>query len=169
MAYNPYFPVTYQPYYYQPAQQVQPVIQPQQQTQPVYQPQQTLQNGIIWVSGEQEASMYPIAPNNAVALWEKTGKTIYLKSADATGKPTVKIYDLIERSEMSSDGVSASDGKLPDYATKDELGAVLSAIKGYEDMVGSIKSDVDTIKTDMYGIAGKKKPVRKAAADDDDE
>lgn len=160
MAYNPYFPVTYQPYQ-------QPYYQPQQQ--PVYQqPQtQTVQNGIIWVSGAQEASMYPIAPNNAVTLWDKSGKTVYVKQADATGKPTMTVYDLVERTENASEGVSASEAKLPDYATKDELGAVLSAIKAYDDTIGGIKADIDTIKGDMYGIAGKKKPTRKVIEDDE--
>ena len=149
MAYNPYFPVNYYPYYPQT-----------QQTQP------TAQSGIIWVSGESEASMYPIAPNNAVALWQKDGKTVYLKSADATGKPNMIIYDLIERTESPSDGVSPVGDKRPDYVTKDDLSAVLSAVKGYDDTIGGIRAEIDALKADMYGIAGKKKTVRKT---DDDE
>ncbi len=111
--------------------------------------------------------MYPIAPNNAVTLWDKSGKTVYVKQADATGKPTMTVYDLVERTENASEGVSASEAKLPDYATKDELGAVLSAIKAYDDTIGGIKADIDTIKGDMYGIAGKKKPTRKVIEDDE--
>ena len=111
--------------------------------------------------------MYPIAPNNAVTLWDKSGKTVYVKSADATGKPSMIVYDLVERTETPSDSVSASEDKLPAYATKDELSAVLSAIRGYDDTIGSIKADIDTIKGDMYGIAGKKKPTRKVTEDDE--
>ena len=111
--------------------------------------------------------MYPIAPNNAVTLWNKSGKTVYVKQADATGKPTMTVYDLVERTENASEGVSASGDKLPDYATKDELSAVLTAIKAYDDTIGNIKSDIDTIKGDMYGIAGKKKPIRKVVEDDE--
>ena len=60
MAYNNYYPATYQPMYYQP-----PV---QQQTQ---QP-----SSLIWVSNITEAQSYPVAPNNAVALWDasQTGR-----------------------------------------------------------------------------------------------
>ena len=38
--------------------------------------QQQSPTGIIWVSGVQEAQLYPVAPNNAVALWENSGKAI---------------------------------------------------------------------------------------------
>lgn len=158
MAYNPYFPVTYQPAYYQPTQF---------NALPTPQNVAPTQNSIIWVSGAQEASMYPIAPNNAVTLWDKSGKTVYVKSADATGKPTMTVYDLVERTETSSDGVSDSGDKLPAYATKDDLNAIISSIKAYDDVIGSIKADIDTIKGDMYGIAGKKKPTRKVTDDDE--
>ena len=142
-----YYPVYQQPQYQQAQQPIQ-----QQNYSPAIN-----QSGIIWISGESEAAMFPIAPNNAVALWTKDGKTIYLKSADATGKPTMRVYDLVERTETASDGVSASDGKLPAYATKEELSAVVGVVKGFDELLGSLKSDIDTMKGDMYGIAGKKK------------
>lgn len=117
MAYPyPYFPQTYQPTYQQ-------AFQPAQQTQ-----------NIIWVSGDQEAQMYPIAPNNAVALWGRDGKTLYLKSADMTGRPSLKVYDLAERTERASDAVSGDGGKTtPDYATKDDLGRVVGMVRGFEE------------------------------------
>lgn len=156
-AYQPQYQ-TYYPY--------QPVQHPQQQP---YNPVAN-QSGIIWVSGANEAQMYPIAPNNAVALWARDGKTIYLKQADATGKPSMRIYDLVERAETASDGVSESDGKLPAYATKEELKAVVDAVKGFGVAITSAQSDIDALKGDMYGIAGKKKSARKAqeVAEDDE-
>ena len=72
----------YYPQGYQPAAQPQ-MVQPQQM-QPTQMPvanQAPSTSGIIWVSGAQEAQMYPVAPNNAVALWENSGKLIYLKQA----------------------------------------------------------------------------------------
>lgn len=157
------FAAPYQQGYYQPYQP-----QPVQQNTQSYSPA-AAQNGIIWISGPQEAQMYPIAPNNAVALWEKSGKTIYLKSADATGKPTIRVYDLVERAETASDGVSGADGKTPAYATKDELTAVVGVVKGFDEAIGSIRSDIDALKGDMYGIAGKKRPARKTVEAADDE
>lgn len=159
---NPY----QQGYYtYQQPMMQQPIQQPQQQN---YSPVIN-QSGIIWISGEQEAAMYPIAPNNAVALWEKSGKTIYLKSADATGKPTMRVYDLVERSQSVSDGISEQGDKLPAYATKDDLAAVVGVVKGFDELIGSLKSDIDTMKGDMYGIAGKKKNAKKSVEVVEDE
>ena len=154
MAYNPYFPMNYQQNYY-PAfpQQTPQNYQPQQS----YQPQQT---SIIWVSGEKEAQMYPVAPNNAVTLWSQSEPVVYLKQADATGKPSLRVYDLVERAESANTGVSSVDGKSITYATKDELSAVVGAVKGFDDSIGSIKSEIEQMKSDLYGIAGKKKKVK---------
>ena len=123
------------------------------------------QSGIIWISGLQEAQMYPIAPNNAVALWLKDGKTIYLKSADATGRPTLKVYDLVQRAETATDGSGNADGNSPGYATKDDLSKVVSVVSGINDVINALKTDVETMKGDIYGIAGKRK--KKEAVEDD--
>ena len=66
-------------------QPMQPMQQPM--PQPVQQ-NPIAQGGVQWVSGEQEARGYLIAPNSAVALWDSTAPTVYLKQADASGKPT---------------------------------------------------------------------------------
>ena len=154
MAYNPYFPMNYQQNYYPAFPQQNPQnYQPQQS----YQPQQT---SIIWVSGEKEAQMYPVAPNNAVTLWSQSEPVVYLKQADATGKPSLRVYDLVERAESANTGVSSADGKSITYATKDELRAVVGAVKGFDDSIGSIKSEIEQMKSDLYGIAGKKKKVK---------
>ena len=152
MAYNPYFPATY-PYqqaFYQPTQ-----ILPQTQ-QPT---------SIIWVNNEREAQMYPVAPNNAVTLWNQTDPVVYLKQADATGKPTLKTYDLVERTTGASTATSATDVKTPAYATKDELSAVAASIKGYNADLSSVRAEIDTLKQDVYGLAGKRK--KKAEVEDD--
>lgn len=114
MAYFNGYPATYQnPYqqsfiYQQPQQipqmQQMPQVPQVQGTQmsPANQPQQTagpIQSGILWVSSEQEAQAYPVAPNNAVALWDSSAPAVYIKQADASGKPVLKVYDLTERAE----------------------------------------------------------------------
>lgn len=138
----------------------QPMYLPQQQ--PIQQPATPapVTSGIIWISGEQEASMYPIAPNSAVALWEKTGKTIYLKSADQTGRPTIRIYDLVERAESASGASQAKDDPQLSFVTKNEFATVVDAMKG-------IAGEIETMKGDLYGVAGRKKSVKKQEAEDD--
>lgn len=138
--------------------------QPQYPQYYPYQQQQytAAQSGIIWVSGLQEAQMYPLAPNTAVALWGRDGKTVYMKQADATGKPSIKVYDLVERAESASGESSAAEVKLPAYATKDELGAVAVAVKSYDALIEAMRADIDKMSGDLYGLAGKKKSAKKA-------
>ena len=98
MAINPYFPVSYQPIGFN-----QPVIPPYSaQNQAItgdygqaltntHTNQMTPQNGIIWVQGESGAKAYPVAPNQTVQLWDSEGQVVYLKSADGSGMPSMKI------------------------------------------------------------------------------
>ena len=93
-------------YYYQPYQAYQPPIADQlaQLRQNQYQPnmQQVPQPpspSIVWVQNEMEAVNYLVAPNSAVTLWDSNAPVVYLKQADASGKPSMKIYDLVERTQ----------------------------------------------------------------------
>lgn len=110
MAYN-YFPQTYQ----------QPVYYP---TQPAPQPPQAspanTQTALTWVQGEAGAKSYLVAPNSTVTLWDSEAQVIYIKSADATGMPSIRTLDYTIRGEVK-------DAK-PDYATKDELEALRKEI-----------------------------------------
>lgn len=131
MAFNPYYQ---NPYYPQPMpdnlmqMRQQQMMQPQM-PQPV--PQNPVAQGSVqWVSGEQEARGYLIAPNSAVALWDSTAPTVYLKQADASGKPTLKIYDLVERAETP---LTAPQGKSVEFVTREEfdrLAALVGEING---------------------------------------
>lgn len=88
------------------------------------------QSGVQWVSGEQEARSWMVAPNAAVALWDSTAPTVYLKQADASGKPTLKVYDLVERLASAPD---AQKTPAAEYVTRkefDALAALVSEMKG---------------------------------------
>ncbi len=88
------------------------------------------QSGVQWVSGEQEARSWMVAPNAAVALWDSTAPTVYLKQADASGKPTLKVYDLVERLANAPD---AQEAPAAEYVTRkefDALAALVSEMKG---------------------------------------
>ena len=75
----------------------QPYQQPIQ-TNPAPIPMQTQQtNDMIWVLNENEATSYPVAPNNSVVLWDKNNPTIYVKSVNAQGMPSMRILDFTER------------------------------------------------------------------------
>ncbi len=124
---NPYYPQPMPDTLMQMRQQQMPMMQ---QPQPPQNP--IAQNGVQWVSGEQEARNWMIAPNAAVALWDSSAPTVYLKQADASGKPSLKIYDLTERAETGS---VAPQKTGVDFVTREEfnrLAAIVSEIKGKE-------------------------------------
>ena len=125
--YNPGFPATYQPMYQPPVQQ------------------QNQQGGIIWVQGEAAAKSYLVAPGCTVQLWDSEEKIIYLKSADASGMPSMKVLDYTIRGEEK-------EKPAPEYATKDEVAALAEKIK-------ELKSE----------LAAKKKQARVIREDEDDE
>ena len=145
-------------------QQPQTVTMPQQtiqnptQNQQISQtPQPASQSSIIWVSGEQEAQMFPIAPNNAVALWEKTGKTIYLKQADPTGKPTMTIYDLVERTTTPAPQQAPQPQIQPQvsYATKEDMTGAIEAMQDMAKLISTLKGELQEMKKDIYGEGDK--------------
>jgi len=140
MAYfNNGFPATYQPMY-QPYTPPYTQVQGQQPTvAPVQQPVQ--QNGIIWVSGEAGAKAYLVAPNNTVQLWDSESQTIYLKSADASGMPNIKVldYTIRESGKNTANSLSTAQiGDLSGYATKDEIQAVSEQITALRDRVDNL-------------------------------
>lgn len=88
------------------------------------------QSGVQWVSGEQEARSWMVAPNAAVALWDSTAPTVYLKQADASGKPTLKVYDLVERLASAPDTQIAPSVEYVTRKEFDALAALVSEMKG---------------------------------------
>ena len=113
--YNGGFPATYQPMV---PQYQAPVMQTQQQAP---------QNGLIWVQGEQAAKSYLVAPNSTVQLWDSEEKVIYLKSADASGMPSMKILDYTIRGDANT-----AVAPVAEYATKDDLRALEEKIRELE-------------------------------------
>ena len=119
------------PYYYQPYQPYQPPMADQltqfrqQQYQPVqnqqFQQQAPTSPSIVWVKNEMEAANYLVAPNSAVTLWDSNSPVVYLKQADASGKPSMKIYDLVERIQGP---VQAPQAPTVEYAPLSRLEAL---------------------------------------------
>lgn len=105
---------------------VQPYQQPIQ-TNSAPMPIQTQQtNDMIWVLNENEATSYPVAPNNSVVLWDKNNPTIYVKSVNAQGMPSMRILDFVERNaDTSNSPVNASKTHEctcgDKYATKEQI------------------------------------------------
>lgn len=125
--YNNGYPATY-PQYYQPMQVQQQNVSP-------------VQNGRIWVQGEAGARSYLVAPNSNVELWDSEAQVIYLKSADPSGMPSIKILDYTVRETDKNTPISASfasGDKSIDYATKDEIKAVSEQITALRERVDNL-------------------------------
>ena len=122
MAYNNYFPTGYNPYAFQPVSA--PFDGTQQYGQANTQVRQnTPQSGLIWVQGEAGAKAYPVAPNTTVQLWDSENQIVYLKSADASGMPSMKILDYTIRDNTAQGNAlqKQSQVDLSDYVTRDEF------------------------------------------------
>ena len=130
-----------QPIYNQPPMQPmqEPMMRPQYQSAPQMQypppqPQPQQPSGgqsIIWVPNEQAANDFIVAPNNAVTRWDMNAPVVYGKKADASGKPTMTTYDLVERAAAHAMPAAPQTAPMPEYVTRkdfDELAAKVAAL-----------------------------------------
>lgn len=134
----PYY--AYQPYQpYQPPMADQLMQLRQNQYQPNMQQAQQASPSIVWVQNEMEAANYLVAPNSAVTLWDSNAPVVYLKQADASGKPSMKIYDLVERTQRP---VQAPQAPAVEYAPLSRL----EALEARLNELTAIKEAPNTIK-----------------------
>lgn len=86
--------------------------------------QQPAQQGMIWVQGEAAGKSYLVAPGNTVPLWDSERQTIYLKSVDNSGIPTMRILDYTERTQSMP---TAAPGV--EYVTRAEYDALAKKVE----------------------------------------
>lgn len=118
MAYNNYYPMGYQNPYYQ---------QPQQNA-----------SGLTWVQGEGAAKSYLVAPGNTVALFDNESQTIYIKSADASGMPSIKVLDYTFR---DSTPLKAQNSAPTEFATKEDVESIRAEIESLRAKFGDVEGD----------------------------
>lgn len=153
MAYTPYYAPYARPMgYYNPSiPQENPTMQNGQQFQqtpiqqmPTVQPTPT--NDMIWVLNETEATSFPVVWNNSVTLWDKNKDTVYIKSVNAQGVPSMRILDYTERnaeksSETPQKHVCECGNK---FATIDTVNALQVKIDALESELEELKSKQKT-------------------------
>lgn len=110
----------------------QPYIPNYQQPQQNYNPNNS---NIIWVQGEAGAKSYLVAPNTSVQLWDSESQTIYIKSADASGIPSIKIIDYTFRENTPQNNTefnSKGFATLEDInILQDEINALKSKLERF--------------------------------------
>lgn len=141
-----YYAPFYRPTYYDPAQQ-NPMGQfnqqyQQQMNQPIQQaPMQTQPtNDFLWVLNENEATSYPVAPNNTVTLWDKNLPTIYIKSVNAQGVPSMRILDFTERSAAAPKTAS-----MPYFDSKNNF-VTIDSFNALEAKFAALEGKVDELR-----------------------
>lgn len=134
MAYGNYAPF-YRPGYFNPMQtpQMPNMAENQNQfAQPYQSPMQTPvqpiptpSNDLIFVLGQNEAESYPVAPNATVTMWDKNQDTVYIKSVNAQGVPSMEILDYTKRSLNAPKTPTEHVCKCGDnFVTKEEFKAL---------------------------------------------
>ena len=78
-----------------------PVGFQQPQMTQAYQIPQPQQNGINWVQGLAGAKAFMVAPGQTAFLMDSEGQTFYMKSADQSGMPTLRVFDFQERTQQA--------------------------------------------------------------------
>ena len=111
-------------------------------------------NDMIFVLNENEANSWLVAPNNSVVLWDKSNPTIYIKSMNSQGIPSMRILDFTER--------NAEPSKTPEnspkthvctcgekFATKEQIndlrGKIDDITAKYEELSKSIVEKTKTV------------------------
>lgn len=118
---------------YQPQQMYYPQVQQQSQAQ---------NNNLIWVQGEAGAKSYLVAPNSTVTLWDAESQVIYLKSADASGMPSMKILDYKIRDNASQETTRAPHSE---FATKVDVESIEKKIVALNERVDSMMRKGDEV------------------------
>jgi hypothetical protein len=147
MAY-PYYAPFYRPTYYDQGQNPNMGQFNQQFQQPMPQQMQPVQMSVanpvssdfLWVLNENEATSYPVAPNNTVTLWDKNLPTIYIKSVNSQGVPSMRVLDFVERTATNPAPPMGTAFNLPsNFVTLDSFNALKGDVEALRGKLDELK------------------------------
>jgi hypothetical protein len=168
MAYTPYYAPYARPMgYYNPSMlsvQENPNIQGGQQYQQMPIQQQPVQqmpvmpsaptNDMLFVLNETEATAYPVAPNNSVTLWDKNKDTVYIKSVNMQGVPSMRILDYAERTPETA--------QKPPEKHECKCGGKYVSIETFR----ALQSDFEALRSEIEELKNKPKQKMKMKSED---
>lgn len=129
---------SFMPQSYQPMPPQQPAMPYAVQNQPT--------NDFIWVQGEAGAKAYLIAPNATVTLWDSESPTIYIKSADANGIPSMRTLDFTERTENAQKPSVEHVCKCGDkFIPKEDFNALQAQFNAIEGKLNDLENKYNTL------------------------
>ena len=164
------FPATYQPVYqpyYMPQTQVQPAYwqynnqrnqaqQPQAQT--AYQQQQQptqMNNSMVWVQGEAGAKAYVLPNNTTLPLWDSEAQVIYIKSVDASGKPSMTILDYVDRN------APVQEETKPEYVTMEQFDSLNNNYSSIAGQINDLNGHIQDLENKISSINKPQQNYRK--------
>ena len=147
-----------------PVQQQMPMQTPIQQM-PIVQQMPTVQpsDDRIWVQGEAGAKAYFVAANATVVLWDTESPTLYIKSADATGKPLdMDIIDLSRRAKNIP--TMPQNSPTEHKCTCGDKFVLKKDFEALQSEISALREELNEIKTKP-----KAKPTKKIAEETENE
>ena len=97
------------------------------QNQPMQMQQQGQQQnggGLVWVQGEAGAKSYMVANGSSVLLMDSERQCFYLKSCDAAGMPSMRVFDYQERKAAPIPEEAAAE-----YVTRKDFEALQNRVE----------------------------------------
>lgn len=128
------------------SQYQQTVNIPQMQT--TQQPQ--VNQGLLWVSGEVGAKSYLVAPNSTVLLMDSDSQRFYLKSADNSGMPSLRIFEYSEVTNLPQNAPQApnlDENVLNDkFVTREEYESLKRQYESIMERLNSMVYNTESVE-----------------------
>lgn len=142
-----------------PMQTVQNQIQQNATAVSPQQGQPSSMTGPVFVNGDAGAKGFLVAPGNTVMLIDADpdANTFWLKSADASGMPSMRTFDYTERINPKSTQIDTQTVQIPkvEYVTKSEFDALSARAE-------ELAAELEELK------AKKSTPVKKSVKEDEE-
>lgn len=106
-------------------------------------------SNIIWVQGESGAKAYILPNGNTMALWDSEQQTIYVKSVDANGRPTMTILDYVDRNAPTV----TEEPITQNYVTQDQLESFSNQVT---QQMADLQKKLNDFKSKIGNINSKK-------------
>lgn len=109
---------------------------------PQYQPYQPQppQNSIQWVQGVEAAKAYPVAAGNSVLLMDSDNQYLYIKSADNSGLPSLRIFEYTEITDKKDIKKPEIDTSI--FVTKEEFQEAIANLKPKKRKIIEVDDDL---------------------------
>ena len=91
-----------------------------------YQQPQNPNPGFVWVQGEAAARSFMVAPGATVLLMDSDSNRFYIKSADPSGMPTMRMFEYTELDPNATRQQPAQD-MTTQYVTRDEYNTLANS------------------------------------------